>query len=75
MQWVVLIAYHSLGESEVFFKLGEGTPPPFHARGGGLHQFILTVVGGGDAIELTVQNPAALVCFDKITVGHPTPRP
>jgi len=42
---------------------------------GGIRQLILTLDGGGDALELTVQDPDVVTCTNDIIVGHPVPRP
>jgi hypothetical protein len=73
-QWVVRIGYLSSGES--FMLLRFGTTERFlQLHPGGIRQLILTLDGGGDALELTVQDPNVVTCTNDIIVGHPVPRP
>lgn len=74
-RWVVRIGYLSggSGESAAVLRLGDGTRA-FTVRPG-LHQVFFVLDGGGDAVELTVQNRDVWVCTNDITVGQPVAWP
>jgi len=70
--WVVRIGYLSSGESTAVFRLGQATHR--FDVGRGLHQIYFELVGAGDSVELTINDPTVTVCVDQITVGNPVPQ-
>ena len=68
-RWVVRIGYLSGGgPSTAVLRLGDGTRT-FTVQTG-LHQIFFVLNGGGDAVELTIQNPDMWLCTNEITVGE-----
>ncbi|NUT33372.1 MAG: hypothetical protein HOV79_09880 [Hamadaea sp.] len=70
--WVVYFGYVSSGNATASLRLG-GTTREFPVRQG-LNQIFLAVHGGGDAVEVSVADPAVVLCTNKITVGKVTPQ-
>jgi hypothetical protein len=69
-RWVVRIGYLAggSGQSAAVLRLGRGTRT-FTVQPG-LHQYFFVLEGGGDAVELTVQDPSVWLCTNEITVGE-----
>jgi hypothetical protein len=70
--WWVYVGYLSSGDSTVTFRLGEGSHR-FEVRRG-LNQIYFRVQGAGDAVQLTVHDPAVRLCTRDITVGRIMPK-
>ncbi len=65
--WMVRMGYLSDGDSPAALRLGNSTYE-FQVKRG-LHQIFFPLAGGGDAVELTVRNPAVRLCTNDIDVG------
>ncbi|MEQ4302639.1 hypothetical protein ABNF97_14770 [Plantactinospora sp. B6F1] len=70
----VRIAYLSDRDTTATFQLGGGEVVPFDVHRG-LNAMFLLVSGGGDAVQLTVADPAATFCTDEIEIGALVPQP
>lgn len=70
--WTVRVGYFSDGDSPAAIRLGN-TTYEFRVRRG-LHQIFLPLAGGGDAVELTVRDPAVKLCTNDIEVGRVVPQ-
>jgi hypothetical protein len=72
-RWVVRIGYlGGGGQSEADLRLGDGSRR-FTVRPG-LNQIFFVIVGGGDAVELTIHEPGTWLCTNEVTVGEAVPR-
>ncbi|WP_433530392.1 hypothetical protein ACQPYA_30225 [Micromonospora sp. CA-263727] len=71
--WVVRIAYLSSADGTATLRLGGGTAE-FPVRKG-LHQRFFRIVGGGEAVELTVTGGEVSLCTNEIAIGNPAPKP
>ena len=73
-RWVIRIGYLSGGgPSTARLRLGDGTRSfTVHP---GLHQIFFVLDGGGNAVELTIQDPDVWLCTNEITVGQAVPWP
>lgn len=71
--WVVYFGYVSTRDSTVTLRLGT-TVRQFPVRQG-LGQMFLSMQGGGDAVEVTVSDPAVVLCTNLITVGEAVAQP
>ncbi len=70
--WMVKVGYFSDGDSPAALRLGNGRYE-FQVRRG-LHQIFFPLAGGGDAVELTLRNPAVKLCTNDIDVGQLAPQ-
>jgi hypothetical protein len=70
----VRIAYINNGDTRATFRLGGGQPVSFGARRG-LNAVFLLVYGGGDRVEITLDDPRANLCTDEIEIGQLVPQP
>jgi hypothetical protein len=69
--WTVRVGYLSSGTSTVTFRLGNAVHQ-FDVHNG-LSQMFFRIDGGGEAIELAVEDPTVTVCTSQITVGRAVP--
>ncbi|MEU4370713.1 hypothetical protein [Micromonospora chersina] len=70
--WVVRIGYLSSGETTGTFRLG-GKEKRFPVKTG-LHQIFFEFTGGGDTVELSVDDPDVTLCTNEVAIGTPTPQ-
>jgi hypothetical protein len=70
--WVVKIGYLSSGDAPAVLRLGKGERW-FEVKRG-LHEVYFMIVGGGNLIRLTVDDPNVTLCVDKITIGGAVPK-
>jgi len=70
--WFVRIGYLSSADSSAVLRFGDAVHR-FEVRRG-LHQIYFPIVGGADGFDLTVNDTAATVCVDQVTVGNLAPR-
>ncbi|AVT29901.1 hypothetical protein C6361_10800 [Plantactinospora sp. BC1] len=70
----VRIAYLSDRDTTAMFQLGDSEVVPFEVHRG-LNAMFLLVSGGGNAVQLTVADPAATFCTDEIEIGALVPQP
>ncbi|MFI2647054.1 hypothetical protein [Micromonospora fulviviridis] len=70
--WVVRIGYLSSGETTGTFRLG-GKEKRFPVKTG-LHQIFFEFTGGGDTVELSVDDPEVTFCTNEVAIGTPTPQ-
>ncbi|MET8837609.1 hypothetical protein ABZV78_27350 [Micromonospora sp. NPDC004540] len=70
--WVVRIGYLSSGETTGTFRLG-GKEKRFPVKTG-LHQIFFEFTGGGDTVELSVDDPGVTLCTNEVAIGTPTPQ-
>ncbi|WP_433348375.1 hypothetical protein [Micromonospora sp. CA-111912] len=71
---VVRIGYISDRDTTATFRLGDGEVVPFDVHRG-LNAMFLLVPGGGDEVQLAVDEPAATLCTDEIEIGALVPQP
>ncbi|MGC5054901.1 hypothetical protein ACLQ2S_26035 [Micromonospora sp. DT48] len=71
--WVVRIGYLSSADGTATLRFGTGTAT-FPVKKG-LNQRFFRIVGGGDAVELTVTGSDVSLCTNEIAIGNPAPRP
>jgi hypothetical protein len=71
--WAIRIAYLSSGDSDAYLRIGD-TIRWFKIREG-LREVVFLVSGGGDAVEITVQEPGVVVCTNELTIGNPVAQP
>ncbi|RKN37721.1 hypothetical protein [Micromonospora endolithica] len=74
-QWhyVVRVGYLSSGAGSAVLRLGDATAT-FPVKPG-LNQHFFRIVGGGDAVELTVTGDRVSFCTNEIAIGDPAPKP
>jgi hypothetical protein len=65
--WAVHIGYFSSADTTATLRFG-GTTRDFPVQQG-LHEYVMLMGGGGDGFQLTLHDPQAGICVDKITVG------
>ncbi|PZG15820.1 hypothetical protein C1I95_18820 [Micromonospora craterilacus] len=71
--WVVRIGYLSSADGTATLRFGSGTAEFPVKRG--LNQRFFRIVGGGDAVELTVTGGDVSLCTNEIAIGNPAPKP
>ncbi|WFE45958.1 hypothetical protein O7624_17200 [Verrucosispora sp. WMMD1129] len=71
--WVARIGYLSSADGTATLRFGTGTAE-FPVKKG-LNQRFFRIVGGGDAVELTVAGSDVSLCTNEIAIGNPTPKP
>ncbi|WBB55540.1 hypothetical protein [Verrucosispora sp. WMMD573] len=71
--WVARIGYLSSADGTATLRFGTGTAE-FPVRKG-LNQRFFRIVGGGDAVELTVAGSDVSFCTNEIAIGNPAPKP
>ncbi|MEV6812107.1 hypothetical protein [Micromonospora sp. NPDC051296] len=71
--WVVRIGYLSSADGTATLRFGSGTAEFPVKRG--LNQRFFRIIGGGDAVELTVTGGDVSLCTNEISVGNPAPKP
>jgi hypothetical protein len=65
--WAVHIGYFASADTTATLRFG-GTTRDFPVKQG-LHEYLMPMGGGGDSFQLTLHDPEAGICVDKITVG------
>jgi hypothetical protein len=71
--WTVRVGYLASGDSVALLRLGDATH--WFQIHRGLNQIIFLMLGVGDTVELTVQDPGVSLCTNDLTVGQPVPGP
>ncbi|MEV2242496.1 hypothetical protein [Micromonospora sp. NPDC049891] len=71
--WVARIGYLSSADGTATLRFGTGTAE-FPVKKG-LNQRFFRIVGGGDAVELTVAGSDVSLCTNEIAIGNPAPKP
>lgn len=66
--WVVRVGYLSSADSTAVLRLGRAEHRFQLHRG--LHQIYFKIEGGGDAVELRVDDPTVTICSDRVMVGN-----
>ena len=70
--WVARVGYLSSGDAPAVVRLGDGERRFTVHRG--LHEIFFAIHGGGNAVELTVEDPTVTLCVDQIMIGNPLPK-